>query len=651
MIFKISLTIFLILTNCYGYLTTKANGGFSNSADASRSSSDTTTYNNSKLNFKNLNVQTSNDTTIAGANIKVEETLNMDVKGDLTVKSMQNTNKTNSNSASIGTSNGSLSFSKEKSKETLQSSIIANSATINVENNTHLEGATLATQNQDGEQTDNLNLTTNTLTHKNLSNTTNSRSISLGGSTGSTVSGNVALGNQNSKSKTLATLGEGSINVKDTQNSDDISKLNRDSTDTTRELYDIKRDVEVSAEVDTRMLSKEGRADIANDIKKSKVGFVDVASDIITKESIDILDAFTHQGNKVDFYNGVKDAIKNDKDLQDKLSNPDLTQEQKDEVLKEVAQSVANELKIELSDVSTISTNVKTEDGKEIKGGYHAKSNDIAINDKNSKSTGDTLNTLGHEITHAMDNQRGTQREGTTSSGESYSDEYANTMGDSLEDYANFAIENHSDKSLAKTNSHIGLNPNSDTSSAKSKFESRNKDGEIQHDTDLIVPAVIAVGTAVAKGVKKVKQWSTKKPDKGDDVVKKDDKTNYQQYAEKESQIITQSTKDKSDSLYGHIKDPKNVGEGKNFTAKQKKQIIDSNIQRNSGTLRDDITGEKLVKSKKSKKGVKPPENEAQVDHIVAKKPPKETSSAAGTNSNTNAQVLSRKNNREKSNK
>ena len=53
--------------------------------------------------------------------------------------------------------------------------------------------------------------------------------------------------------------------------------------------------------------------------------------------------------------------------------------------------------------------------------------------------------------------------------------------------------------------------------------------------------------------------------------------------------------------------------------------------------------------SKKSKKGVKPPDNEAQIDHIDAKTP-KDSNVTPGSNSYKNAQVLSRKNNRAKSN-
>jgi hypothetical protein len=95
---------------------------------------------------------------------------------------------------------------------------------------------------------------------------------------------------------------------------------------------------------------------------------------------------------------------------------------------------------------------------------------------------------------------------------------------------------------------------------------------------------------------------------------------------------------------YSHLKDPPDVGPFQDFTADQKKAILDENRKRNGGVLRDDDTGEELVPSQKSRKGVTPPENEAQVDHVYPK-------SRGGTNSYKNAKVISRKRNREKSNK
>lgn len=66
-----------------------------------------------------------------------------------------------------------------------------------------------------------------------------------------------------------------------------------------------------------------------------------------------------------------------------------------------------------------------------------------------------------------------------------------------------------------------------------------------------------------------------------------------------------------------------------------------TNRAHNNGSLRDDVTGEAMVDSKKSVRGVTPPANEAQVDHIQSVK-------NGGTRVNTNLQLITRKNNRDK---
>lgn len=94
---------------------------------------------------------------------------------------------------------------------------------------------------------------------------------------------------------------------------------------------------------------------------------------------------------------------------------------------------------------------------------------------------------------------------------------------------------------------------------------------------------------------------------------------------------------------YGHLDDPINAGPGKPFTRSQKADILRENEIRNGGVLRDDVTGEALVRSRQSKKGVTPPANEAQIDHFYPR-------SEGGPNVGSNAHVRSRKGNCEKGN-
>ena len=103
-------------------------------------------------------------------------------------------------------------------------------------------------------------------------------------------------------------------------------------------------------------------------------------------------------------------------------------------------------------------------------------------------------------------------------------------------------------------------------------------------------------------------------------------------------------------SKYCHMKDGSCVGSSKPFTATQKAKIIRENMRQNKGRVRDDVSGRYLAKPQRLKKGVKPSPNEYQVDHKTPRKP-SNAAVAPGTNSYSNAQVISRDANRKKSNK
>ena len=70
----------------------------------------------------------------------------------------------------------------------------------------------------------------------------------------------------------------------------------------------------------------------------------------------------------------------------------------------------------------------------------------------------------------------------------------------------------------------------------------------------------------------------------------------------------------------------------------------------NGGQLKSDLSGLVLISPGKSLPGVTPPANEAQIDHIIPKNP-SSSNVNSGSNSYSNAQVLSRQENRLKSNK
>ena len=82
---------------------------------------------------------------------------------------------------------------------------------------------------------------------------------------------------------------------------------------------------------------------------------------------------------------------------------------------------------------------------------------------------------------------------------------------------------------------------------------------------------------------------------------------------------------------------------GADYDQNRKTDILNENMTRNNGQLRSDKTGKLLEQPQKSMKGVTPPKNEAQIDHIVAK-------ANGGANSFSNAQVIERSANIAKSN-
>ncbi|HGL9500436.1 TPA: polymorphic toxin-type HINT domain-containing protein [Neisseria gonorrhoeae] len=118
----------------------------------------------------------------------------------------------------------------------------------------------------------------------------------------------------------------------------------------------------------------------------------------------------------------------------------------------------------------------------------------------------------------------------------------------------------------------------------------------------------------------------------------------WRTYFVKGNQAETEGVWVHNDCPYGNLSDNKSVGEGKKFTPVQKKAIIQENMNRNGGVVKSDQSGEVLVRPKKSQKGITPPSNEWQIDHVQAK-------SKGGSNSYKNAQVLSRRENIKKSNK
>lgn len=89
---------------------------------------------------------------------------------------------------------------------------------------------------------------------------------------------------------------------------------------------------------------------------------------------------------------------------------------------------------------------------------------------------------------------------------------------------------------------------------------------------------------------------------------------------------------------YAHLNDHPSVGPKKAFTRAQKRNILEENKLKNDGVICSDKSGAQAIQPEQHTKGVSPPSNEAHIDHI-------EPRSAGGTNSYSNAQVLTREEN------
>ncbi len=298
-------------------------GGGSAGLNYSTSSSDTEslTNNNSHLySAKDMNINTANDATIKGANLRADERLNLKVGNNLSLESVRDKYAHNERGYSVGvgigfsadkspnssfadpsstkTTSSNANFSRSRSntitKQTVLSSITANELNVEVGKNTHLKGSLLAAGEYDKDNTfidnHNLNLKTNTLSYENLSNTSYAKGTNF------SIGANYILEDKNNKdsksnnnqedkftglksidlsnhrnlsytlSKNLATLGSGNIEIADKDNSDDLTRLNRDTTKLTKDLVNTSISSNVDASMDLRVVTKSGQKEIAKEI-------------------------------------------------------------------------------------------------------------------------------------------------------------------------------------------------------------------------------------------------------------------------------------------------------------------------------------------------------------------------------------------------
>ena len=338
------------------------------------------------------------------------------------------------------------------------------SLNINVENNTHLKGSLISSDE------DNLNFTTNTLTFANSSNSSYSSSKTIGGSISSNVKGDVSnLGYNSSNSleadasKTLATLGTGNITIKDKDNSDELDRLNRDKDNVNKDLYSSSTGTKVDATLDTRLLTEDGRKEIAEDVERSK-RLGQAITDVATSDSVKIKDTFNHIGDVQKDLDVQKALALNDNGQTINIleNQQNYSQEQIDRAINDYAQIYASIYGINIEEAKMAVIYDKY--GSTYTNEDNTNSNIYLDKTKNQNAL-NTANTLGHEVAHVRQNQGQTYLRETTQLQEEYSDLFGKYSSSGLDFSSNtynyVKLDSNKKNSLNSTNDYYTLLKNS----------------------------------------------------------------------------------------------------------------------------------------------------------------------------------------------
>ena len=425
----------------------------------------------------------------------------------------------NSKLSSIN-ANYSRSKSSTMVKQTVLSSITAKQLDIEVGANTDLKGSLIAAgyYDESGNFIDNgkLRLKTDTLTFSNLSNTRydKSNSLSIGANYafkdpqqegGSKHSDSQASDSKNaeakdsatdpkskissinysnnrnlsySMSKSLATIGKGELIVGDKDisslskdelaslqsdpnnkalyNSDDLRRLNRDSSKLSKELYSTKLNSNVDASVDMRLFSEGGRNEIKRDYEDASTIY-DAIYQIATTDRVSFTDFFSENGKGFMTVNAVRQELANNPELRGMLQSDELSDQEKQAITQNITRQVMLNLGYIPNQTKTIYTDETGRDGKQIMGFYSLQTKRSYINIKNNKSTKDLVATSATESQRAMDHQRGInflQNEDDHST-------YSQNFGNAVARYYGYALSSYgSGYGSAKINNPSSINQN-----------------------------------------------------------------------------------------------------------------------------------------------------------------------------------------------
>ncbi len=444
--------------------------------NTNNSKSSSITHNNSQLTADTISLTSQSDTNIKGANVDADSELVANIGGDLNIASVQNRQSSSNQGAgfSAGMSfdssgaasgmNGGLNASSGgiRTKDTLQTTLTSGgTADVIVANNTDLKGALVATVDDQGRDLGNLNLTTDTLTFVDLTNShyEQNKNTGINSSVGVKNGGidstynSTSLQHTNtsgySKSKALATVGDGALTLADSEHSDDTTVLNRDTQNTEKDLFTVDRKQgDFNVTVDHRLLTEDGRNAIKEDGKRTELAGKSLA-DVALEDSVKLADAFEHM-----------DVVQKELDVQlliaqkkgdaavniNNLENS--TDKQKQDAIYDYAEAYSEVFGISIESALVIAVN------KSIGGAHYMgdKGSNIVLNDKAMKNAQDYMKTLAHEVVHGLEKQ------GIIGNKGEQGEYYAELVGSYAEGNYEFALENSGLGKVNKgnTNAHIG---------------------------------------------------------------------------------------------------------------------------------------------------------------------------------------------------
>ncbi|WP_180324160.1 hypothetical protein, partial [bacterium endosymbiont of Bathymodiolus sp. 5 South] len=230
-------------------------------------------------------------------------------------------------------------------------------------------------------------------------------------------------------------------------------------------IYNIASHKGLKGEIDTRLLTKVGRAKIKEDLKLSQLltqallELADKSTSLVNNKEQGQTGFFQNATNKNNLFVATKKFVTNPKNQQHlvTLQNADATPKQKQLAYTALVNQLAVEMQMPITQVKLLLNNGNS-------GSYSRDTNNIYINDDKQNNTASAIQVLGHEASHAQDHTQDQDANYTNS--KNYKDnreEYANKAGKTTTDLLKFQFDNNDIGTLATTNSHTGnyVNTNS----------------------------------------------------------------------------------------------------------------------------------------------------------------------------------------------